>query len=41
MSHVATDMDFLATPLPPAPAAKIDQDWAISQLRTTQVKYYI
>lgn len=36
VSHVATDMDFLATPLPPAPAAKIDQDWAISQLRTTQ-----
>lgn len=36
VSHVATNMDFLATPLPPAPAAKIDQDWAISQLRTTQ-----
>jgi len=36
VSHVATDLDFMATPLPPAPAAKIDQDWAISQLRTTQ-----
>lgn len=36
VSHVATNMDLLATPLPPAPAAKIDQDWAVSQLRTTQ-----
>jgi len=36
VSHVATDLDFLATPLPPAPAAKIDEDWAVSQLRTTQ-----
>lgn len=36
VSHVATNLDFLATPLPPAPAAKIDEDWAVSQLRTTQ-----
>jgi fatty acid desaturase/predicted heme/steroid binding protein len=36
VSHVATGLDFLATPLPPAPAAKIDEDWAISQIRTTQ-----
>jgi len=36
VSHIATDLDFLATPLPPAPAAKIDEDWAVSQLRTTQ-----
>jgi fatty acid desaturase len=36
VSHVATDVDFLATPLPPAPAAKIDEDWAVSQIRTTQ-----
>jgi fatty acid desaturase len=36
VSHVADGLDFLATPLPPAPAAKIDEDWAISQIRTTQ-----
>jgi len=36
VSHVATNLDLLATPLPPAPAAKIDEDWAISQIRTTQ-----
>lgn len=36
VSHVATGLDFMATPLPPAPAAKIDEDWAISQIRTTQ-----
>lgn len=36
VSHVATDLDFLATPLPPAPPAKIDDDWAVSQLKTTQ-----
>jgi len=36
VSHVATDLDFMATPLPPAPPAKIDEDWAISQIRTTQ-----
>lgn len=36
VSHVATNLDFLSTPLPPAPAAKIDEDWAASQLRTTQ-----
>jgi fatty acid desaturase/predicted heme/steroid binding protein len=36
VSHVATNLDLLATPLPPAPAAKIDEDWAVSQLRTTQ-----
>jgi len=36
VSHVAEGLDFMATPLPPAPAAKIDEDWAISQIRTTQ-----
>jgi fatty acid desaturase/predicted heme/steroid binding protein len=36
VSHVADGLDFMATPLPPAPAAKIDEDWAISQIRTTQ-----
>lgn len=36
VSHVAPGLDFMATPLPPAPAAKIDEDWAISQIRTTQ-----
>jgi fatty acid desaturase/predicted heme/steroid binding protein len=36
VSHIATGLDFMATPLPPAPASKIDEDWAISQLRTTQ-----
>jgi len=36
VSHVAPGLDLLATPLPPAPAAKIDEDWAISQIRTTQ-----
>lgn len=36
VSHVATGLDFMATPLPPAPAAKIDEDWAVSQIRTTQ-----
>jgi fatty acid desaturase/predicted heme/steroid binding protein len=36
VSHVATNLDFLATPLPPAPPAKIDEDWAVSQLKTTQ-----
>lgn len=36
VSHIATGLDFMATPLPPAPASKIDEDWAVSQLRTTQ-----
>lgn len=36
VNHVASDLDMMATPLPPAPAAKIDEDWAISQIRTTQ-----
>jgi fatty acid desaturase len=36
VSHVATGLEFMATPLPPAPAAKIDEDWAVSQIRTTQ-----
>jgi fatty acid desaturase/predicted heme/steroid binding protein len=36
VSHIATGLDFMATPLPPAPASKIDEDWAISQIRTTQ-----
>jgi len=36
VSHVATGLDLMATPLPPAPAAKIDEDWAVSQIRTTQ-----
>jgi len=36
VNHVASNLDMMATPLPPAPAAKIDEDWAISQIRTTQ-----
>lgn len=36
VSHVAPGLDLMATPLPPAPASKIDEDWAISQIRTTQ-----
>lgn len=36
VSHVAPGLDFMATPLPPAPAAKFNEDWAISQIRTTQ-----
>jgi len=36
VSHVAHGLEFLATPPSPATAAKIDEDWAILQVRTTQ-----
>lgn len=36
VSHVAPGLDFHHTPMQPEPAAAIKDDWAISQVRTTQ-----
>jgi fatty acid desaturase/predicted heme/steroid binding protein len=36
VSHVAPGLEFFETPIPPAPAANIHDDWAILQVKTTQ-----
>jgi len=36
VSHIAPDLDFFNTPVPPTKQRDIQDDWAISQVRTTQ-----
>eukprot|EP01110_Echinostelium_bisporum_P001126 TRINITY_DN12724_c0_g1_i1.p1 TRINITY_DN12724_c0_g1~~TRINITY_DN12724_c0_g1_i1.p1 ORF type:complete len:474 (+),score=177.29 TRINITY_DN12724_c0_g1_i1:106-1527(+) len=36
VSHVAPGLDFHHTPMQPEPAQEFEEDWAISQVRTTQ-----
>jgi len=36
VSHVASGLEFLATPPPPEAVPEINEDWAILQVRTTQ-----
>eukprot|EP01112_Ceratiomyxa_fruticulosa_P003885 TRINITY_DN141_c0_g1_i4.p1 TRINITY_DN141_c0_g1~~TRINITY_DN141_c0_g1_i4.p1 ORF type:complete len:487 (-),score=90.18 TRINITY_DN141_c0_g1_i4:261-1721(-) len=36
VSHVASGLEFMATPPPPAANSEINEDWAILQVKTTQ-----
>jgi len=36
VSHVATGLQFLSTPVKPNPSSQVDDDWAMLQVTTTQ-----